>query len=181
LIEWQSRGRDDTFIPQLDGQEISGVQVASTLLNLPTYYTINYNFNRINLWWLRRYVRYIIQPVSTDSDRPSDPMGEEPCTYEPGGTAPVSIFDNYKWRGPRLACLTLFEYCMLVRTKHVRDAIVDDVDFDPSHPQSETHVQRLARSSSQATTVTFNGQLTEFQASEDAVPGGPSQNGCSDE
>ncbi|KAL2801994.1 hypothetical protein BJX63DRAFT_426386 [Aspergillus granulosus] len=29
--------------------EVSGVQVASTLLQLPSYYTINYNFTRINL------------------------------------------------------------------------------------------------------------------------------------
>lgn len=153
-------------------REISGVQVASILLNLPTHYTINYNFKRINLWWLRRYVRHIIESASVDSGSSPAPVEEEPCTYEVGGAAPFSIFDNYKWRGPKLACLTLFEYCMLVRTKHVRDAIVDDVDFHLSHPQSKTHVQRLARGSSQVATVTFNGQLTEFQASEDAVPGG---------
>ncbi|KAJ6168292.1 hypothetical protein N7497_001135 [Penicillium chrysogenum] len=99
-------------------------------------------------------------------------MAEEPCTYEAGGTAPVSMFDNYRWRGPQLERLALFEYCMLVRIKSVRDATTDDVDFDLSHPQSNTHVQRLAHTSSQVSTVTFNGQLTEFQASEDAVPGG---------
>jgi hypothetical protein len=153
-------------------REISGVQVASTLLNLPAYYTINYNFNRINLWWLRRNVRQIIEPLNVDSGSYSSPMEEEPCTYEAGSTVPISVFDNYKWRGSHLTCLTLFEYCMLVRTKHVRDAILDDVDFDPLHPQSKTHVQRLARSWSQVATVTFNRQLTEFQASEDAVPGG---------
>ncbi|KAJ6125964.1 hypothetical protein N7471_010457 [Penicillium samsonianum] len=52
----------------------------------------------------------------------------------------------------------------------VRDATTDDVDFDPSHPQSNTHVQRLPRASSQVSNVTVNGQLTEFQASGDAVP-----------
>lgn len=154
------------------GREISGVQVASTLLNLPTHYTINYNFVRINLWWLRRYIRDLIQPVNIDVGESSDPMAEEPCTYEAGGTAPVSMFDNYRWRGPQLERLALFEYCMLVRIKSVRDATTDDVDFDLSHPQSNTHVQRLAHTSSQVSTVTFNGQLTEFQASEDAVPGG---------
>lgn len=153
-------------------REISGVQVASTLLNLPTHYTINYNFVRINLWWLRRYIRDLIQPVNIDVGESSDPMAEEPCTYEAGGTAPVSMFDNYRWRGPQLERITLFEYCMLVRIKSVRDATTDDVDFDVSHPQSNTHVQRLAHTSSQVSTVTFNGQLTEFQVSEDAVPGG---------
>lgn len=153
-------------------REISGVQVASVLLQLPTYYTINYNFIRINLWWLRRYIRTIIQPDGLQSSHSSDPMAEEPCAYETGDTAPVSIFDNYKWRGPHLAPLALFEYCMLVKTKDVRDAIADDVDFDPNHPRYATHVQRLARTPSQVATVTFNGQLTEFQPAEDAVPGG---------
>ena len=148
------------------------MQVASVLLQLPTYYTVNYNFIRINLWWLRRYIRAIIQPDNLESSHPSDPIAEEPCTYETGDTAPVSIFDNYKWRGPHLAPLALFEYCMLVKTKNTRDAIADDMDFDPDHPRYATHVQRVARTSSQVATVTFNGQLTEFQAAEDAVPGG---------
>lgn len=153
-------------------REISGVQVASVLLQLPTYYTINYNFTRINLWWLRRYIRVIIQPENNQSNAASDPMAEEPCAYETGDTAPVSIFDNYQWRGPHLARLALFEYCMLVKTKHIRDAIADDVDFDPDHPRYATHVQCLARTPNHVATVTFNGQLTEFQAAEDAVPGG---------
>jgi hypothetical protein len=38
-------------------REVSGVQIASSLLRLPTYYTHNYNFVQVNLWWLRRYVR----------------------------------------------------------------------------------------------------------------------------
>lgn len=53
-------------------------------------------------------------------------MAEEPCTYKAGGTAPVTIFNNYKFREPKLACLKLFEYCMLIRTKNVRDVIADD-------------------------------------------------------
>jgi hypothetical protein len=93
--------------------------------------------------------------------------------YEPGNTAPASIFDDYKWRGPHLTSLSFFEYCMLVRTKNIRDAIMDDVDFNPDHPKYGTHVQRLSRTESQVATVTFNGQLTEFQDAEDAVPGHP--------
>lgn len=153
-------------------REISGVQVASVLLQLPTYYTVNYSFTRINLWWLRRYVRAVIHSDNLDSSRSSELVAEEPCIYETGDTAPVSIFDNYKWRGPHLAPLALFEYCMLVKTKNIRGAIADDADFDSNHPRYTTHVQRLARSPSQVATVTFNGQLTEFQAAEDAVPGG---------
>ena len=48
-------------------REISGVQVTSMLLQLPTYYTVNYSFTRINLWWLRRYFREIIQPDNLES------------------------------------------------------------------------------------------------------------------
>ena len=99
-------------------------------------------------------------------------MAEEPCTYETGDTAPVSTFDNYKWRGPHLVPLALFEYRMLVKTKDIRYAIADDMDFDPNRPRYATHVQRPARTPPQVVTVAFNGQLTEFQAAEDAVPDG---------
>jgi len=34
-------------------REISGVQIASSLRQLPTYYTVNDNFVQVNLWWLR--------------------------------------------------------------------------------------------------------------------------------
>ncbi|KAF9882545.1 hypothetical protein FE257_007384, partial [Aspergillus nanangensis] len=152
-------------------REVSGVQVASALLHLPTHYTINYNFVCVNLWWLRRYIRSIIQPTSSNN-LASHPMSDEPCAYESGDTAPASIFDNYTWRGPLLAPLCFFEYCMLVRTRNVRDALLDDMDFEPDHPRYATHVQRLARMQSQVATVTFNGQLSEYQVAEDTVPGG---------
>jgi hypothetical protein len=41
-------------------REVSGVPVASTLLQFPSYYTLNYNFSHLNLWWLRRYIHAII-------------------------------------------------------------------------------------------------------------------------
>lgn len=96
---------------------MSGVWVASALLKLPTYYTVNYNFTHINLWWLRRYIHTIIQPDCPDNTGSSDPMGEEICIYEINNKAPVSLFDNYKLRGLDLASLSLFKYGMLVRTK----------------------------------------------------------------
>jgi len=151
-------------------REISGVQIASSLLQMPTYYTDNYNFVQVNLWWLRQYVQAaMVEPASEDS---TDLMGEEQCAYQPGDEAPVSRFDNYKWRGPDLAHLPFFEYCMLVQTKNVRDAIAADVEFDPTHPKHGIQVQRLARKRSQVATVTFNGQLSQFQADEEGVPGG---------
>jgi hypothetical protein len=79
-------------------REVSGVQVVSILLQQPTHYTINYNFVRVNLSWLRWYVRDIIRTSSlgdNNNNGASDPMAEEPCMYEPGNTAPASIFDDY--------------------------------------------------------------------------------------
>ncbi|KAJ5318263.1 hypothetical protein N7476_004683 [Penicillium atrosanguineum] len=154
-------------------REVSGVQVASMLLQLPSYYTLNYNFTRINLWWLRRYVRSIIPTGQSRRDPlPSDTIGEEPCNYDQSAPAPANIFDNYKLRGNLLSCLSIFEYCMIVRTKRRQDATTEDVPFDEEHPRHHTHVQRLAQSPSQTATVTLQGELTEFQSSEDSVPGG---------
>jgi hypothetical protein len=67
-------------------------------------------------------------------------MGEEQCTYQAGDKAPVSRFDNYKWRGPHLAGLAFFEYYMLVRTKSLCDAILADVQFDPEHLKSSAYM-----------------------------------------
>ena len=62
-------------------REISGVQIANSLLQLPTYYTTNYNFVRVNLWWLRRYVRMAIESIGLLSDNSSESIGEEQCTF----------------------------------------------------------------------------------------------------
>jgi hypothetical protein len=140
-------------------REVSGVQIASSLLQLPTYYTRNYNFVQVNLWWLRRYMQAAIQSNEPAADSSSDPMSEEQCAYPPGDKTPVSRFDNYKWRGLHLACLSFFEYCMLVQTKTMRNAIAADLQFDPKH---STHVQRLARSKSQIMAVTFNDNLLTY-------------------
>ena len=43
--------------------EVSGVQIASLLLQLPSFYTSNYNFVQINLWWLKQYMYTTIQPL----------------------------------------------------------------------------------------------------------------------
>src|SRR6266516_7352760 len=152
--------------------EISGVQIDKSLLQLPTYYITNYNFVQVNLWWLRQYVRAVMDLVESPMDDSINPMGEEQCVYQPGNKAPVSRFDNYKWRGPYLAHICLFEYCMLVQTKNIRDAIAADLEFDPKHPKYDTYVQRLARDKSQMATVTFNGQLSQFQTEEENVQGG---------
>jgi hypothetical protein len=45
-------------------QEISGVQIASDLLQLPSYYTNTVKFVHINLWSLRQCLRSLLQPLS---------------------------------------------------------------------------------------------------------------------
>ncbi|KAH8587242.1 hypothetical protein B0O99DRAFT_36517 [Bisporella sp. PMI_857] len=152
--------------------EISGVQIASSLLQLPNYYTHNYNIVQLNLWWLKRYVRAAIQPTPLPDDGSSDSMGEEQSTYQAGDTAPVSRFDNYKWRGPQLPHFSLFEYCMLVQIRNLRDAVIANVEYDAEHHKHGLCMQRLAHKKSQVTTVTFTGQFSEFQAEEEAVQGG---------
>src|SRR5436190_4886377 len=77
-------------------REISGVQIANSLLQLPTYYTENDNFINVNLWWLRKYVRIAIESVELLSNNSSDAVGEEQCTFQPRSDFPLSCFDNYK-------------------------------------------------------------------------------------
>jgi hypothetical protein len=153
-------------------REISGVQIASSLLGLPTHYTENDNFVQVNLWWLRRYVRTAMESIDLLTNASSESIAEEQCPLQRGDQGPVSRFDNYKWRGPSLAHLTFFEYCMLVQVKRIGDASASDVEFDERHPNSSTHLQRLACRESQVMTVHFNGQLSEFQAEEEDVRGG---------
>src|SRR5438045_337225 len=153
-------------------REISGVQIANSLLQLPTYYTENDNFVSVNLWWLRKYVRIAIESVELLFNNSSDCVGEEQCTFQPENDFPISRFDNYKWRGSVLAHLSFFEYCMLVQTRKRRDATTSNVDFDSKHPKCDVYVQRLACTKSQVKTITFSGQLSQFQEEEDSIQGG---------
>jgi hypothetical protein len=75
----------------------------------------------------------ITDSVESQANDSTNLIGEEQCAYQPRAKAPVSCFDNYKWRGPRLAHLPFFEYCMLVQTKNVHNAIAADLDFDLKH------------------------------------------------
>src|SRR6266487_3765668 len=61
---------------------------------------------------------------------------------------------------------------MLVQTKNIHNAIAADFNFDIKHPKYSLCVQRLACKKSQVMTVTFNGQLSQFQAEEESVQRG---------
>jgi hypothetical protein len=98
-------------------REVSGVQIASSLLQLPSHYTHDDNFVTVNLWWLRKYVGRAITSPSSLSESLSEPVSgveEEHCLVDPHRSAPVSRFDDYRWRGEDLASLSFYEYCMLV-------------------------------------------------------------------
>ena len=72
------------------------MQIASSLLHLPTYYTGNYNFVQVNLWWLRKYVQAAVNMADSPGEGATELMDEEQCAYRPGDAVPVSRFDNYK-------------------------------------------------------------------------------------
>ena len=143
-------------------REISGVQIASSLLQLPEYYTKNDNFVQVNIWWLRKYIQKAIESFeSTTQDIES--IGEEFCAFQPKDKAPASRFDNYRWRGRHLTHLTFFEYCMLVQTRKKDHATEFDLEFEADHPKCGILIQRLASNTSEVLTVHFNGQLSQFE------------------
>jgi hypothetical protein len=152
-------------------REVSGVQVASTLLHLPSHYTVDTKFISVNLWWLRHYVRGLRHQTGTDADS-SAGIADEPCTFQAGEVVPLSLFDNYRWRGDDLAVFSLFEYCMLVQIRSKRRNRSNHFEFALCHPKRSTCIQHVAHSRSEIATVTFNGQLTQYQMAEDCVRGG---------
>ncbi|OJJ51893.1 hypothetical protein ASPSYDRAFT_37735 [Aspergillus sydowii CBS 593.65] len=62
-------------------REVSGVHVASTLLGLPSYYTLHHNFIRINLWSLRQHIRSLTH-LHRPSETSSAALTEETVTLE---------------------------------------------------------------------------------------------------
>ena len=113
-------------------KEVSGVQVASSLLQLPAYYTPHTELHRINLYYLRRRFQDIIQHSDDDG------RNEEQVTVKLHGNVHVSVFDDYRWRGPDLAALCLYEYVKIIRKRPAENRIGSDIDFDVNHPEHST-------------------------------------------
>ena len=146
-------------------QEISGVQIANSLLQYPNHYTNFANFSYTNLWSLRQCIRSLLQPPTERTDT----LGDESCFLHVGNPNPVNSFDNYRFRGQLLADYCFYEYSMLVRKCPAHDATSGDCQYDPSHPKYTSSVQRLARNHAQVWTVSFYGQLSQCQDEEDQV------------
>jgi hypothetical protein len=61
--------------------KISSIQIMSSLLQLLIYYTCNYNFVQVNLWWLRKYVYIAIDLAESPGDSTTDLIDEEQYAY----------------------------------------------------------------------------------------------------
>jgi hypothetical protein len=59
--------------------KISSVQMVSSLVQLLTYYTSNYNFIQVNLWWLRKYVHAAVNTVESLGKSTTNLIDKEQC------------------------------------------------------------------------------------------------------
>jgi hypothetical protein len=141
-------------------QEVSGVQIASSLLQFPAYYTNFKKFVHFNLWRLRIAIRSLLHPDDVENDR---------YMLHPRAKTPLNRFDNYRWRGTSLEDYCFWEYVMLVDHCPRKDATTVDCLYDPAHPKYEKEAQRLAKTPGQVRTVAFHGFLSECQTEEESV------------
>jgi len=148
-------------------KEVSGVQVASSLLQLPGRYTPQTELHRINLYYLRRRLLPIIQHSDDDEER-----NEEHVTIRERENFPTSTFDDYRWRGSALKELCLYEYVKIIRKRRLKTRTGGDIDFDPYHPEHDKMAQVVCGPDSVPRTVTLVGPLTQYQHLEDDVKGG---------
>jgi Helitron helicase-like domain at N-terminus/PIF1-like helicase len=151
-------------------KEVSGVQVASCLLQLPTYYTPRTELHRINLYHLRRRLRSLIQRADDGESR-----ADEQVAIQLGRNSHASSFDDYKWRGPRLKSLCLYEYAKVIGKRPAKHKSETDLDFDSNHPEYGGMTQFVRTSHSIPRTVALVGQLSEYQENEDRIRGGHPQ------
>ena len=148
-------------------REVSGVQVASSLLQLPAYYTPRTELHRINLYYLRRRLLPIIRGVYDDEER-----NEEHVAIRPNLKFPASLFDDYRWRGSALKDLCLYEYVKLIRKRSPKNRTGADLDFDEHHPDHGKMTQVICDLESTPRTVAFVGPISQYQYLEDHIKGG---------
>ena len=152
-------------------RQISGVQAASSLLKLPDHYTKAKKFRTLNLNDLRTRVESFLQGLRTTRGMMSS-IDEEDIEAEQfimrfATSKPVNFFEHYRYRGPSLQSLCLFEYCMTVHVLSRGTLSQNDyVDFASDHPLYESHVQRVAKKEKDLFTINFIGDLFRFQGEE---------------
>jgi len=151
-------------------REVSGVQVASSLLQLPAYYTPRRDLYRLNLHYLRRRFLSIIRPSEDNED--DEAIDTEQVTVRLTEKRPVTCFEDYRWRGPDLKTLSLYEYLRLVRKRPARNRVSSDIDFAMDHPEHGENTQIICDPSSIPRAVALVGPLSKYQHIEDRVKGG---------
>jgi Helitron helicase-like domain at N-terminus len=115
-------------------KEVSGVKVASSLLQLPGYYTPPTELRRINLYYLRRRFQTLIQR----SDDEEGTLNEEQVTINLNRNFRASVFDDYRWRSSGLKDLCLYEYIKVIKKREAEHRTGGDLDFDIQHPEQWT-------------------------------------------
>jgi PIF1-like helicase/Helitron helicase-like domain at N-terminus len=148
-------------------KEVSGVQVASSLLQLPAYYTPSSELHRINLYYLRRRLPALIQHSDDEESR-----NEEVVTLRLNHHFRVSSFDNYRWRGSELKDLCLYEYIKIIKKEKSDPTTRKGLRFHKDHPEYGKMTQIICNPESDPRTVALLGPLSQYQQDEDRIRGG---------
>ena len=145
-------------------REISGPLAASTLLQLPEFYTPK---------------GFTLKKISTDLIRGKFPALVFPGVYSVNRTLhrigksikrPTTLFENYQWRGQELEGFSLFDYTKLVSV--VKKKTDSDIMFSSSHLYSDGMFQRPFKLESLCRVlVALIGSFSTNKAAEDAVHG----------
>ncbi len=117
-------------------REISGPLVASYLLGLPDHYTLSDNVKSINLSILRKRFPGFALHIYESRSNVDDFVQLRRQT-----SAPPTMFDHYHCRGISLQKFCLFVYMRVVNIYPQKLANSSDIEFKPSHPKYQTHVQ----------------------------------------
>ncbi len=118
-------------------RKISGPLVARYFLELPDHYTLSDNVKSINLAILRKrfpeFALHIYEPRSNIDDF---------VRLQRQISALPTMFDHYCCRGVRLKKFCLFVYMRVVNIYSRKLANSSNIEFEPSHPKYQTHLQR---------------------------------------
>ena len=123
------------FNRMANDREVSGVQMACSLLQLPACYTPKTELVRINLYYLRRRLPSIFRGSYCDDGR-----DEEHVTLRQRGNSYVGVFDDYRYRGPVLQGLFLYEYVKVIQKRSATNRRMDDNDDQGPLPPEKCSV-----------------------------------------
>jgi hypothetical protein len=145
-------------------REVSGVQVASSLLQLPAYYSPHTELHHINLHYLRRRFQALIQCSDNEDGR-----NEEHITINLNGSFRISIL---RMEGSDLRDLCLYEYVKVIRKRVAKHRTGGDIDFHVNYPEHGEKTQVICGPDSIPRTVALVGQLSQYQYNENRIQGG---------